>query len=263
MQSIILKKKLKAKAIKIAIGITSIVLFFLIWHFSALQSEVAYLPTPYEVGKALLNSFYKKDFTGHYMQEHVFASITKVFYAFLITISLAIPIGLLIGYSKYIEMALSPIIEIFRPIPPIAWLPFAIFFFVSPFDVVYIISFGMFFPLLLNTIHGVKGVDKNLIDAGRTLGAKKLQIFKKVILPSSLPSIITGIKIGLGVGWMTIIAAEMVGVAEGGLGYYIWAMAEVGLFDNMFAGMVAIATIGYAMSFSIEIIEKRLRKWFL
>jgi ABC-type nitrate/sulfonate/bicarbonate transport system permease component len=108
---------------------------------------------------------------------------------------------------------------------------------------------------------GVKSVDSILIDASRTLGAGRLQIFGKVVIPASAPSIMTGMRIGLGVGWMAVVAAELVGVKGGGLGIYILNMSEVGLFGNVFAGMILIGLLGFLMVSCLSYVERRFSRW--
>jgi ABC-type nitrate/sulfonate/bicarbonate transport system permease component len=120
---------------------------------------------------------------------------------------------------------------------------------------------GIFFPVLFNVILGVKSVDPLLIDAAKTLGAKRTHLFFKVILPFTTPYLMTGIKVGLGVGWMCIVAAEMVGRYGGGVGYYILARTEAGLYDYVFAGIAMIAILGILTTGVASQVERRLHRW--
>ncbi len=249
------------KHLKYGINIVSIASWIIAWEVLAIAIKSAYLPTPHSVLIALLHSFFEKDFLGFYLTQHIYASITRVLYGFLLASVLAIPLGLLSGWFRIVENFSSPIVEIIRPIPPLAWIPFAIYFFGEPFDAVFIVFLGVVFPILLSTVSGVKSVDPILIDAAKTLGARSLTLFTKVVIPASVRSITTGIRIGLGVGWMSIVAAEMVGVRGGGLGFYIWAMSEVGRFDLVFSGMIIIGLIGYAMMKILTYAEARLSAW--
>ncbi len=244
-----------------ALSIVSVLLLFAAWSTLAWAVGSPYLPAPLSVLSSLLNSFVKRDFLGFYLYQHAISSLVRIFYGFTLALLIAIPLGLLSGWLKHVEEAASPIIELLRPIPPLAWIPFAIFFFGEPFDAVFIVFLGALFPILLSTMSGVKAIDPLLVDAARTLGAKNLQLFTKVVIPASLHSIATGMRIGLGVSWMSIVAAEMVGVRGGGLGFYIWTMGEIGRFDNVFAGMIVIGLVGWAMIRAMGYLEQRLSAW--
>jgi NitT/TauT family transport system permease protein len=246
------------------IWLTGAIAFIVGWWALAVIVDKPYLPNPYEVLDALWRSFTTSSFRDpKLMPTHIAASLTRVAWGFVIALFLAAPLGFLAGYSKRVETFISPTVELLRPIPPIAWLPFAIVFFTArdfPASAVFIIFLGIFFPILINTVDGVKGIDKLLYDAAQTLGAKKRDIFRKVILPASLPNMMTGIRIGIGVGWMTIVAAEMTPVFNEGLGWYIWDRADVFVYDEMFAGMLMIGIIGLVMTKSISYAERWLRR---
>lgn len=253
--------KNKEKLIHLGIGILSIIIFLIIWDVYASIQNKPYLPRPYSVFKALFLSFLEEDFTGHYMAEHIIASLVRILYGFIIAFILAVPIGLLMGWSKHIYSAGSPIVELIRPIPPIAWIPFAIVFFGPPWDTTFIIFLGVFFPVLLNTIFGVRSIDPIIIDAAKTFGVKGHRMLQKVIFPAVVPTLMTGIRIGLGIGWMCMVAAEMVGVVGGGVGFYILAMYQVGRFEEMFAGMIMIGILGFITVGVASYIERRVSKW--
>jgi NitT/TauT family transport system permease protein len=241
----------------------SLFLFFFIWWLISVNDPRGVLPTPQSIFLTMIRviSTNERDFTGHVFSDHLASSLFRVFYGFILAFVAAIPVGLLSGWSMFAESLSKPIVELLRPIPPFAWIPFAIIFFRDPFDSVFIVFLGVFFPLLLSTTAGVKAVETILIDAAKTLGARKSQLFSKVIIPASIPHIMTGIRIGLGIGWMTIVAAELVGVKGGGLGVYIHSMSDIGRFDNVFAGMFIIGIIGFLMVTTVTYIERRLSRW--
>ncbi len=245
------------------LSLVSIVTFVLLWHLLALGIASPYFPTPFAVLRAATTAFLERDFLGFTIQEHIVSSLTRIVFGFAIATLLAVPLGLASGWLRLVEHLTGPIIELIRPIPPLAWIPFAIYFFGDPFDAVFIVLLAAFFPILLSTLYGVKAVDPILIDAARTLGAKRLQLFVKVVVPATLGHIVTGMRIGLGVGWMCIVAAEMVGVRGGGLGVYIWAMGEVGRFDAVFAGMAIIGLIGLALTGVMGLVRKRIAEGWL
>lgn len=255
-------KKNRDILIHLAISILAVIIFLIVWDVYAQIHNKTYLPRPAKVFDALISSFFNEDpFSDRYMGEHILASLTRIIYGFIIAFILAVPLGLLMGWSKYVHSAGNPIVELIRPIPPIAWIPFAIVFFDEPFDTAFIVFLGVFFPVLLNTIFGVKRIDPLIIDAAKTLGVTKRNMLQKVIFPAVIPTLMTGIRIGLGIGWMCIVAAEMVGVSGGGVGSYIYRMASVGRYDDMFAGMIVIGILGFITVGGASYIERRVSRW--
>jgi NitT/TauT family transport system permease protein/taurine transport system permease protein len=165
------------------------------------------------------------------------------------------------GCFKWVNEQVDPIIEILRPIPPIAWIPLSILWFgVGNTQNQFIIFLGIFFPILLNTIDAVKNIEPNLIRAARCLGARGLNVITRVVLRAALPQIVTGIRIGLGVGWMALVAAELVG-ANSGLGFLINDARTVLRTDYILDGMLAIGMIGLIIDRVIRYSAKRLMPW--
>jgi NitT/TauT family transport system permease protein len=192
---------------------------------------------------------------------HILTSLLRVVAGFLLAGAIAVPLGILTGWSKVAESLTEPILEILRPIPPIAWIPIAMLWFGLGFKpAVFLIFVGAFFPILLNTVAGVKDTPRVLVEAVRTLGASDRDILVKVIAPSSIPSIIAGLRVGLGVGWMCLVAAEMTG-SSSGLGYMIIYYSGILETSNVMVGMLAIGAVGYLMSYVIAKIERRLLRW--
>lgn len=239
-------------------GAISVALFLVAWHLVAASLASPYIPKPYAVARALVTAFLERDFIGFTISQHIVSSLARILQGFALAALLAVPLGLASGWVRWVEEFASPVIELIRPIPPLAWIPFAIYFFGDPFDAVFIVFLAAFFPVFLSTAAGVKAVDPILIDAARTLGARRLPLFTKVVVPAALSHIVTGMRIGLGIAWMSIVAAEMVGVRGGGLGVYIWTMAEVGRFDAVFAGMALIGLIGLGLTGGIGYVQRRL-----
>lgn len=243
------------------LAIGSIGIFLALWHIASTALASPYLPRPLAVGVALVNAFVERDFLGFTIGQHIASSLWRILIGFGLAIALAIPIGLAAGYLRWVERLANPTIELIRPVPPLAWIPFAIYFFGDPFDAVFIVMLAVFFPVYLSTVAGLKAIDPILIDAARTLGARGLRLFTQVVVPAALGNIATGMRIGLGVGWMCIMAAEMVGVRGGGLGVYIWTMSEVGRFDSVFAGMALIGAIGFLLTEVMGFVQKSLAAW--
>jgi len=255
------------------INILSLIGLIILWHalvmlargdiFNIPFMRMRDVPTPVETWFALIGSLFTKTYgpaLTYGIVEHVNASLQRVIQGGILAFIIGVPVGIGVGHSKLIGNILNPIIEIVRNMPPMSWIPLAIFIFVSGGSI-FIVFIGMVFPIILNTVHGVKSTDERLIDAARTLGASEAKIVTMVIIPSALPSIIAGIRIGLGVGWMAIVAAEMVIKSPVGLGYFIWNMGDIGRYAEMVAGMIVIGVIGYIMNISIMVLQKRFIKW--
>ncbi|WP_206996639.1 ABC transporter permease [Trinickia mobilis] len=175
--------------------------------------------------------------------------------------TIAIPIGIAMSWWPMVEEQLDPVLEILRPVPPLAWIPLSILWFgIGDTQNQFIIFLGIFFPILLNTIAGVKGIEPNLIRAARCLGAPEWKILWRVALRAALPQIMTGIRIGLGVGWMALVAAELVG-AISGLGFMINDARTVLRTDYILVGMVTIGLVGLLMDRVIQLVTRRLLPW--
>lgn len=240
-----------------ALGLLSVAIFVLAWHLIAVYIHSPYLPRPAAVAQALVSAFGEKDFLGYTIGQHTLASLLRIVYGFALALVIAVPLGLAAGWFQPLAALASPMVEILRPIPPLAWIPFAIYFFGSPFDAIFLVVLAAFFPVFMNSYAGVRAIQPVLVDAALTLGAHRLGLFAHVILPAALGSIITGARVGLGIAWMSIVAAEMVGVKGGGLGVYVWSMAEVGRFDAVFAGMVLIGLLGMLLTGAMGLAERR------
>lgn len=183
---------------------------------------------------------------------------------------LAIPLGLLIGTSRRWENRLFPAFEAFRPIPPIAWLPIAIILFPTlavadgalevPLPALFVVFIGTFFPILTNTIEGARGVEAEYCRAAESLGASRSDVFRHVILPATLPAIVTGLSLGVGLGWITVVAAELI-TGGPGLGYVIIQASRLLNNRAVVVGMLAIGGLGYASSTLVEALGRRLTPW--
>lgn len=191
---------------------------------------------------------------------HLYDSLRREITAFLWAI-VAIPLGVAMGWWKWINDQLDPLIEMLRPIPPLAWIPLSILWFgVGDTQNQFIIFLGIFFPILLNTITGVKGVEPNLVRAARCLGSSEYALLRRVVLPAALPQIVTGIRIGLGVGWMALVAAELVG-ASSGLGFLINDARTLLRTDIVIVGMLTIGMVGLALDTIIRELSHKVLPW--
>lgn len=185
-------------------------------------------------------------------------TITRVIIGFVVAAAVAVPFGIIIGWSKTVENYMSFLIGILRPIPPIAWIPFAILWFgLGLGSAIFIIFVGSVFPILINTADGVKRIDKVYIESAYTLGANQLQTITKVVFPAALPNIITGLKVGMGIALMCTVAAEMIG-SNNGLGYLILTATSMLDSASAIVGMLAIGVIGLTFEYMFTRMEKKL-----
>jgi len=165
------------------------------------------------------------------------------------------------GWVPEISYFLDPIVEIIRPIPPIAWIGLALLWFgIGLNSAVFLVFIGAFFPILLNTIDGVRNVDKRLIEVAYTFGASDWDVLRKVVLPSASPIIYTGLRVGMGIGWMCVVAAEMIAVRYG-LGNQILESTNLLQTDKVLVGMITIGLLGLAINYIFTIVGKRIFKW--
>jgi ABC-type nitrate/sulfonate/bicarbonate transport system permease component len=194
---------------------------------------------------------------------HCAASLRRVAGGVGVALALAIPLGLFVGRSARLRALVHPFVELVRPIPPLAWVPLAILWFgIGDLSAVFIIFLGAFFPILLNTVSGVLSIERGLLEAAILLGATRRDLFVKVLAPGATPAIMTGVRIAVGVGWMTLVAAEFTGVKSGyGLGYLIMTARDIQRADLIVAGMLVIGLIGFAMDALIRVLERRLLRW--
>ncbi len=248
---------------KIFLSLSSILGFILLWHlltdFLGLFPPII-LPSPEKV----FFTIYEK-FTVPVGEEkllgHIGVSLVRILVGVGIALALAVPLGILMGWYEDLDAVASPLIEVLRPIPPIAWIPLAILWFgIGLGSKVFIIAIGAFFPALINTYIGVKFVEPLLIKAAQTLGAKDKNILWEVVLPASVPLIVAGIRISVGVGMMCLVAAELV-AASSGLGYLIMLGGDDLKPELSIMGMIGIGMLGLIADRVILAVERKVIYW--
>src|SRR5260221_2446061 len=189
------------------------------------------------------------------------ASITRVMAGFGIATALGVSLGVAIGWSRRIETIIEPTLQILRPIPPVSWIPLAIIWFgIANKPAIFLVFLGSFFPILVNTIHGVKSFHPNLIRAGAMVCGGQRQLLRYIVLPASLPSIFAGLRIGIGSAWMLTVTAELVAV-KSGLGYVLWDSYYFLRYDIVLAAMISIGLLGYLSDLGIKALMGRLLHW--
>ncbi|MDQ0394351.1 ABC transporter permease subunit [Labrys monachus] len=242
-------------------ALTILAILFLWWLATRLELvEPLFLPSP----RAVLDQLFLVSTEGYAdstLWQHLGASLWRIFAALLIALATAVPAGFAIGLSPIARGILDPIIEFLRPIPPLAYLPLMVIWCgIGETTKVLIILIAIFAPVAITTAAGVATVPADRLDAARALGARKWQVLLHVILPNALPSILTGVRIGLGVGWSTLVAAELV-AATRGLGFMIQTASQFLLTDVVLLGILVIALVAIALEGIVRLVERLLVPW--
>lgn len=192
---------------------------------------------------------------------HIGVSLARALGGFLIAAMIGVPVGILVGRSARAYAAIDPWIELARPVPPIAVLPLVVLWFgIGEESKLVVVFYGALFPILVNTVHGVRSVDNGLIRAARALGASERQIFGLVVLPAAVPSVVTGLRLGAGMAIFVLVAAELLG-STAGLGWLIMDAREHFFTDRIMVGIVALGIVGYLINRGLLWLEHRLVRW--
>ena len=252
-------KKLKL----VLLSILGLVLFFGIWECSVrfgLVSERT-LCAPSTALETLFTKMVEKKPDGATIPVHFLASIKLSLSGFLLAIVIGIPLGLFMGYYKVLDSLFTPLFEIIRPIPPIAWIPIIILTMGIGFNAkVFIIFVSAFVPCVVNSYLGIKLTNQTLINVAKTFGASRWQVFTKVCIPSSMNMVFTGMRISLGNSWSTLVAAEMLASTQG-LGYMIQIGRSLSRPEIIIVGMAVIGVTGAIMSGLLSLCEKKVAPW--
>jgi ABC-type nitrate/sulfonate/bicarbonate transport system permease component len=214
------------------------------------------LPPPTDVYKGAVELISKG-----LLQQDILASLKRVGIALGAASLIGFPLGALLGGSRYFAWSVEPVVGFFRPIPPLAWIPLSILWFgISDAQNVFIIFLAAVFPIVLNTMEGVRDVDKQLIRAARTLGASRFTIAFTVILPAALPAMFVGFRVGTGIAWMALVAGELV-ASTSGLGYLISQGRYLFRSDYIIVGMVLIGVIGLMLDGCVRLLQAIVTPW--
>ena len=219
-----------------------------------------FLPTPTEVVTAAV-SIFQDGYANATLFEHVGASLLRIFTAATIAIVLGTPIGLLMGLNKWAKGVFDTPIEFYWPLPPLAYLPLMIIWLgIGETSKIALLALAMFAPIVLSAQAGVRSVSQERVNAALSLGATQFQLLREIVLPSALPEILTGIRISLGVGWGTLVAAELI-AATRGIGYLIMSASQFLATDVVFVGIGIIAACAFAFTFAMRLLEAWLVPW--
>jgi ABC-type nitrate/sulfonate/bicarbonate transport system permease component len=247
----------------VALKLVSILLFFSVWYaVSQLNAHVwkAFNPILLPGPDAVLRTGIELTVSGE-LHQHILASLGRVLQGFGAASLLGVLVGTAVGRSRTLEHLIDPMIELLRPIPPLAFLPMMVLWFgIGETSKIAFITYAAFFPIFTTTVEGIKYVDPLLIRAAASLGASERDIFRHVVLPAALPSIITGLRLGFGLSFFVIVAAEFI-AADSGLGYLINDARTFFLVSQMLLGAAVIGIIGFIFNTLLRRVEARLLRW--
>ncbi len=253
-------KRLREPLLAAVLPIAALVL----WHFATTGRTYSLIPPPREVALALqdlaFGGVYDDAFSGTLLT-HLLASIGRVYGGFALALLFALPLGILIGRVAVVRQLLDPSLQLLRPVPVTAWLPLSMILFgLGPRSAFFLVFLGAFYPILVNTIFGVRSVEPRLFEAAAMLGCTGASQFTKVVLPASLPAIFTGLRLGLGFAWVVIVVGEMTGV-QTGLGALIMEARQLSRTEIVISGMIVIGLAGFASDRIVTAIGRRLLAW--
>jgi NitT/TauT family transport system permease protein len=241
-----------------ALSIASVLLFWQLATHYRLDAYIRFnnIPTPAQVLEKVVEVNGSPKFVTN-----IGISVRRILLGFLVATVLGVGLGLLVGRYRMVRGLVMPAMEVFRPIPAIAWVPMSIMLWPdNEVSIVFITFLGAFFPILLNTVHGVEAIDPVLLRAARTLGAREASLLRHVVLPGALPHIFTGLAVGMGVAWVSLIAAEMIS-GQFGIGYFTWEAYSLISYAEIALGMITIGVLGLLCSGGIRLLAKLAMPW--
>ncbi len=244
--------------ISLTTGLVLIGLWFLTSWFRLVQP--LFLPSPEEVFVQFL-AIIDDGYAGATLWEHVSASLFRIFTAAFLAASLGIPLGLAMGLNRWVKGVFDTPIEFYWPLPPLAYLPLMIIWLgIGELSKIILLTLAMFAPICLSAQAGVRSLPIERVNAALSLGATRWQLFLDIVLPSALPEILTGLRIGIGVGWSTLVAAELI-AATRGIGFMVMSASHFLATDVVFVGIGVIAVWAFAFSYGMRLLERWLVPW--
>src|ERR1700687_3356137 len=245
-------------------GTVAIVAFILIWEIAS-RTGLSRVPAP--SGVVLTFNDLMRD-PSYWFSWYL--SVRRVFTGFIAAMLLGIPLGLGMAVSRTFYGISFPVFEVFRPIPPLAWVPASIIFWPTQETSIAFVTFlGAFFTIVINVVGGARAIDMRYFQAARSMGSSQADIFWRIILPGTLPSIMVGSAVGMGITWEVVVAAEMIsgggsqigGTSGGGLGFFIWNSYVGGSYEQIVVGMISIGIAGFISSELLRTLGKRVTPW--
>ena len=276
------KNTMRAGALSVLIVTVAPVLLLLLWIFAAWRVNNQVILPRVDAVLSLMAHPAQSLISMGSLLSNVAVSLVRVLMGYLLAAAIGIPLGIVMGYYGLVFRLMNTFLNLFRPIPPLAWVPLVMAWFGVAslatvlgietgkayiylnnlkFSMIFIIFIGGFYPILTSSILGVKSVNRTLIDSACVLGASRYQIFTKVLLPAAMPSIIGGLRIGLGISWMCLVSAEMLPGSISGVGYLITHAYTLASTDIVIAGMISIGIVGTLMDRLFYLFEKKRYAW--
>lgn len=245
----------------LALSAAGFVAFFAVWSLIAASGLVSpqFLPSPLAVLEQFA-TLTRTPFVGYTLQQHLASSFGRFAMGFGLAVLVGVPLGLLMGWFRFLDAIVSPLFDALRFIAPIAWVPFAALWFGTGIGgPVLIIFSGAFPPCVINAYRGAKYVEARFIEAAQTLGATHWRMITEVLLPASVPSIVAGLRISAGLGWQSLVGAELI-VASSGIGYLlVRGQANIST-TTVMSGMIAIGIVGFALDALLRMLERRISR---
>lgn len=242
-------------------NILSVVVVGILWSLFSAWQHSPFFPSMAAIWKAFIGLATRGDIEGIGLGAHIVASLIRIFAGFAAACVLGIPLGLAMGLWPKLYNRTRAVIEPIRFIPPIAWIPMAIVLMVGFSRYAFLIWLGAFFPIFITTLLSVTRVNPVHVNVAKVFGAPRPYIIRKIVLPSVMPDIATGMRVGLGIAWMCIVAAEMIGGEMVGVGRLILKYAELIRMGEIIVGMLIIGIIGFIMNEIFIVVERRLFRW--
>ena len=256
-------------------GVVAIIVFLIFWETGSRSQSwfgfafpwVSQVPPPTAVAQEMYRLIQEPSFW-----HSAYLSTLRVSEGFLAAMVIGIPLGLAMAVSRTFYGISFPVFEVLRPIPPLAWVPAAIIFWpTQELSIAFVTFLGAFFTIVINVIGGARAIDVRYFQAARSMGSSTWDIFRRIILPGTLPSIVVGATVGIGITWAVVVAAEMIsgggsagsvgGAAGGGLGFFIWNSYVGGSYTQIVAGMISIGIAGYLSSALLRKIGELMTPW--
>jgi NitT/TauT family transport system permease protein len=255
-----LVKTIKKKFANITLvrGIISIVVFIIFWEACTYLGVpiIGNVPAPSDVVVTLWAQIHNAYYWLSWKD-----SMLRIFIGFIIAQIIGVPLGLFLGANQKAREVIFPIFEVMRPVPPLAWVPVSVIFWPSAeMSMIFVTFLGAFFTVVLNIVEGITSIDVRYIRAAYSLGSSRSDIFWKILLPASLPSVVVGMTVGMGITWAVVVAAEMI-ATNTGLGYLTWRGYVAGEFPLIVVGMASIGVAGYISSALIRTVGGRFTPW--
>jgi ABC-type nitrate/sulfonate/bicarbonate transport system permease component len=245
----------------VLLNILSLSIFVACWQIASMIVGSPFFPAPFEILKAFVRLAEVGDTQGTSLWAHSWASLYRVLVGFAAGVLLGVPLGLLMGLYKQVYAATRSVVEPFRFIPPIAWIPLAIIFFSGLPRFAFLIFLGAFFPVFTSTLVGVQRVELIHRKVALVYGASRMYVLTHIVVPTVLPDILAGMRVAMGAAWLTIVAAELAGGTNEGLGRMMLNYSELLKIPEIIVGMVLIGLIGFILNEMLLLVEKFLFKW--